>query len=444
MKVTRLPTDPGLAAWDAILPGGRRYAPVEQNERADWLVIGAGFAGLAAARRLRQLHATDRIVLLEARRVAEGPVGRNSGFMIDLPHNLASDDYAGALDKDRAEATENRAAIAFAQEAAAEFGFTAETLVRSGKINAAATDKGTRHNEDYAKHLASLGEAHEVLDAAQMRAVSGSDYYQSGLYTPGTAMLQPALYAREMAAGLAGQGVAIFENSPVTALECDGGTWAATTAKGSVQAPKVILAVNGHAESFGYFRRRLMHIYLYGSMTRALSEDEERRLGGEKVWGFTPADPMGTTVRKVSGIGGTRLIIRNRVTWAPSREDTQHRVEKMGRSHDRSFRARFPMLANVEMEHRWGGLLCLSRNGVSAFGEIESGLYAACCQNGLGAARGTYSGMMAADLASGISSEALTRFEDQAPPSRLPPGPIATLGARATLRWGEYKAGREL
>ena len=89
-------------------------------------------------------------------------------------------------------------------------------------------------------------------------------------------------------------------------------------------------------------------------------------------------------------------------------------------------------------------MLCLSRNGSSAFGEVEPGLFAAGCQNGLGAARGTYTGMMAADLASENSSDALARFNLQELPSRLPPEPFVSLGAKATLRWGEYKAGREL
>jgi len=444
MKVTQLPVDPGPAAWDAILPTGQIYPTLEGKQTADWLIIGAGFAGLAAARRLRQIHPTDRIVLIEARRIAEGPVGRNSGFMIDLPHNLVSDDYAGALEKDRTEAAQNRAAINFALDAASEYEFSAETIVQSGKTNAAATDKGTKHNYDYAAHLKAMGEDHELLDAMQMRELSGTTYYQSGLYTPGTAMLQPALFAREMASGLASQNVDVIENSPVTSLRRNGATWIADTPSGSIETPKVILTVNGHLESFGFFKRRLMHIFLFGSMTRALSDDEIKQLGGAPVWGFTPADPMGTTVRKIAGNSGTRLIIRNRVAWAPSRFINDETVAEMGKTHDRSFLARFPMLKNVEMEHRWGGLLCLSRNGTSAFGEVEPGLFAAGCQNGLGAARGTYSGMMVADLAGENLSEALTEFKNQALPSHLPPSPFANLGAKAVMRWGEFKAGREL
>jgi len=236
----------------------------------------------------------------------------------------------------------------------------------------------------------------------------------------------------------------IFEDSPVKALSRDADVWTAATPRGRVDASRVILAVNGHAQSFGFFKRRLMHIYLYASMTRPLSDDEEKRLGGEQIWGFTPADPMGTTVRKIAGTGGTRIVIRNGVTWNPSMQADERTVAKIGAHHDRSFRARFPMLGDVGFEHRWGGLLCLTRNAVSAFGEVERGLYSACCQNGLGAARGTLSGMLTADLASGKTSEYLNFLLSEAEPKRLPPEPFASIGAKAVLRLNTFKAGAEL
>lgn len=443
MKVTRLPRDPGITGWNAILP--EAAAPVQLTERitADWLVIGAGFAGLAATRRLSQLHPGDRIVLLEAGRVGQGPAGRNTGFMIDLPHDLASDDYGGALEADLMQTRANRKSIAFAAQMAEEFGLSEETFTRTGKTNAAATDKGHKHNLDYAEHLGRMGEEHELLDAVQMRELTGSDYYISGLYTPGTAMIQPALYVRTIAERLRSDRVQIFENTPVVALDRNG-TWQAETPKGAVSAPRVILSVNGHANSFGRFRGRLLHVHLYASMTRALTPDEVARLGGQQRWALTPADPLGSTVRRISGTGGDRIITRNRFTCDPSMEVSDRRVARMGRDHDRAFAARFPMLRDVEMEYRWGGRLCLSWNNVPALGEVEEGLYSACCQNGLGVAKGTLHGMLMAELASGVESDTLREVMAQDAPKRLPPTPFTWLGANAVMRWGEYKAGREL
>ena len=113
MKVARLPKDPGATGWNAILSDAPARAMLSEETTSDWLVIGAGFAGLAAARRLSKLHPTDRITVLEARRVAHGPAGRNSGFMIDLPHDLSSEVYGGQIEQDRRHIRMNRAAIRF-------------------------------------------------------------------------------------------------------------------------------------------------------------------------------------------------------------------------------------------------------------------------------------------------------------------------------------------
>lgn len=444
IQVTKQPYDPGVAAWNAILPPGPCYPALEKNQTADWVVIGAGFAGLSAARRLQQLHPNDTVALIEARRIGEGPAGRNSGFMIDLPHNLASQNYSGGANDDLAQIKANRHAIAFAIKAKEEFGFSKEAIIQSGKINAAATSKGNKHNLTYASHLADIGEHGELLDRKQMSEICGSDYYRSGLYTPGTAMLQPALYVRELAAGLAAKGLKIYENSPVNLMSKEGRGWKIRTPKGYLKTSKVILAVNGHAESFGFYQRRLMHIYLYGSITRPLSKSENKQLGGDPNWAFTPADPMGTTVRKIRTHDGTRIIVRNRFTWAPKRSVSDKKLSAASFVHERSFKARFPMLGDVTMEHSWGGLLCLSWNNVAAFGELDEGLYSACCQNGLGTAKGTFHGIMAAELASGQPSEQLTHLLTQPEPKRLPPEPFASIGANAYMRWGEYAAGADL
>ncbi|MGI9355191.1 MAG: NAD(P)/FAD-dependent oxidoreductase [Rhizobiaceae bacterium] len=444
MKVTRLPFDPGPAAWKELLPPVAVNPPLEGSQTADVVVIGAGFAGLSAARCLSQLDPKLKIAVLEARRIGDGPAGRNSGFMIDLPHNLASKDYAGSRENDRRQTAMNREAIAFAAEAASELGMSDEAFTISGKINAAATRKGVAHNEDYARHLTDLDERHELLDAQTIREICGSSYYRSGLFTPGTAMIQPALYVRDLAQGLVANGAAIHENSPVVELSRSASCWDVICTAGRISAGKIVLATNGHAESFGYFKRRLIHIYLYASMTRPLSTGEVNRLGGKPRWAFTSADPMGTTVRKISGIGGDRILMRNRFTWAPNRTVSERKLAGVASVHDRSFGHRFPMLDSVDMQYRWGGLLCLSWNTVPAFGEIEPGLFSACCQNGLGTAMGTLSGKLAAQLVAGGTSASLRAMQSFAGPRRLPPEPFASIGANATMRWGEFKAGREL
>ncbi len=437
--IRRQPAETGVSGWEAIAP--RRFPPrvLDSALRADWLIVGAGFGGLSAARRLRQLRPADSIVVLDAQAVAIGASGRNSGFMIDVPHNLTSGNYSvGGAASSLLEISQNRMAIAFASEIAREYGMPAETFDPSGKINAAATERGLRLNRGFADSLRQIGEPSETLDAAQMREITGSGYYLGGVYTPGAVMIQPADYIRRLAQGLAGE-IDLFENSPVLSLARKGQVWEAVSRRGSVQAPRVILAVNGHVESFGHFRRRLIHVYTYASMSAAFPAGQ----GGADRWALLPADPMGATLRKITRDGRSRIVIRTHFTYNPDIRVSERQVARIAAQERRSFDERFPALKDVPMEFSWAGALCLSTNHTPAFGEIEPGLYSACCENGLGTVKSTLAGMMAAELATGTSSEPLRQFRRQPQPGRLPPRPIAWLGINAVIRWHQLRAGRE-
>ncbi|WP_170751491.1 NAD(P)/FAD-dependent oxidoreductase [Ruegeria lacuscaerulensis] len=435
-----LPRHRGPAAWSVLLGDPPPARELDTQITADFTIIGAGFAGLSAARRLTQLQPDAKIVVLEAGRVAEGAAGRNSGFMIDLPHDLASDDYAGAGD-DRTMIALNRQAIGFAREAVAQYQIDPNYFDPAGKVNGAVSAAGNAHNESYAQHLASLGETSEMLDPQQMHELTGSRHYRSGLYTPGTAMLQPAGYVRGLAAGLVGDGVAVFENSAVTGFAKQGSAWQVQTARGSVSTGTVILTVNGHLESFGIETDRLMQLFLFAAMTPELDAEQMAHIGGQSRWGVTPSDPMGTTMRRIdSGQGGNRIVTRTCAALRPGMAVKARDLNRAARVMQRKFDQRFPQLAGLQMQYQWAGHLCLSLNGVSVARQIEPGVFSGCVQNGLGTARGTLTGIAAAERACGHQSDITRHFEEEQPPKRLPPQPFRELGANVVLRWKEWRA----
>lgn len=442
--IKRLPVDTGVSGWEAI---STRTAPVRQLDgrvSADWLIIGAGFAGLSAARRLSQLHPGDSIAVVDAHEVAKGPAGRNSGFMIDVPHSLSSGEYSVAGESATAqEIAQNRFAIAFAADVAREYGLSAQTFDPSGKINAAATERGMKLNSNYARSLNSIGEQYQLLDAAQMQAITGSSYYHGGLYTPGAVMIQPAQYIRDLAAGL-GDKISLYERSPIIELSRAAGTWTAKSSRGVIHAPKVILAVNGHVEDFGHFQGRLLHVFTYASMTAAYRHDAfAKQAASQERWALLPADPMGATLRKITTEGYSRIVIRTRFTYDPSIQVTPARVAAIAEEQRHSMDARFPELKSIPLEFSWAGRLCLSRNSAPAFGEVEEGLYSACCENGLGTVKSTLAGVMAAELASGMHSSSLDNFSRLPGPSKLPPKLLTTLGVNSVIRWQALRTGRE-
>lgn len=438
-----LPRQRGPAGWNAILPPRAVGPALDQNMTADFTIIGGGFAGLAAARRLTQLAPSARVVVLEAGAIAEGATGRNSGFMIDLPHELTSEDYAGSGD-DRRVIELNRHAQAFAEDAVEDYGIDPNFFERAGKVNGAASEAAHAHNVSYAKHLDSLGEGSELLDATAMREMTGSSHYLSGLYTPGTVMLQPAGFVRGMADGLRRDRVEIYENSPVTGIVRNGTAWSVRTAKAQVETGKVILTVNGHLESFGFARGRLMQLFLFATMTPELTRDDLDRLGGQDRWGITPSDPMGTTLRRIdTGQGGNRIVTRTCAVLRSGMVATAADMARASRVMQSKFDSRFPQLAGMKMDYAWAGHLCLSLNGVSIMQEIENGVFSGCVQNGLGTARGTLTGIGAAELACGTTSHVTRHFTAEDGPKRLPPRPFRDIGANSVLRWKEWKARAE-
>jgi len=439
----RTPVHKGPAAWSAILPGQPAPVPLPGDQTVDVAIIGGGFAGLAAARRLRQLDPTLTISVLEASRLAEGASGRNSGFMIDLPHELTSDDYAGHGD-DRGMIALNRQAIAFARGAVEDYGISADFFDPVGKVNGAASETADVLNRSYADHLTSLGEPNERLDAQGMLQLTGSRHYVSGLYTPGTVMLQPAGFIRGFGEGLRANGVSIWEETPVIAFARQGTNWTLTTPKGRITAGKVILANNGHLESFGFATNRLMHVFLYASMTVDLPPEVLKTLGGQPRWGVTPSDPMGTTMRRIdTALGGNRIVTRTCASFLPGMEPSEADLRRTAAVHREKFADRFPALAGVKQEYTWAGHLCLTRNGVSIAREQEPGLFAAAVCNGLGTARSTLTGIAAAELAMGLTTAATRHFAAEAEPVKLPPKPFSTLGANLFLRFKEWRAGAE-
>ena len=438
--IPKLPVDPGVTGWNAVLPRAPAYPTLDEHRTADWLVVGAGFAGLSAAKRLGEIRPGDRTVVIDATRIGHGPAGRNSGFMIDIPH--FSQSMVGAPNNDvRRKIEMNRAAIAFAAKVASELEIPPEIFDRRGVIMGASTKRGVDANHDYAANMDAIGEPYRHLDAATMAEICGTDYYIGGILSPGSAMIQPAAYVRSLAQGVS-RTAAIYENTPAVRYSKVPDGWRVDTPNGSVTAPCVILAVNGHLQNFGFYAGRLMHIFAYASMTRELSGSEVARLGGHRHWGVLPSDSMGTTIRRISGMGGDRFVIRSRYTYEPAMEIPDEKVAAGERSQRRVFDERFPMLKGVEFEYSWAGRLCLSWNGTPAYGEIEPGLFSACCQNGLGVARGTFAGMMAAQWVTKSDHPLMDDFLSQGTPSVIPPEPFASIGAGLTLKWKQWLARR--
>ena len=80
-------TNDNECSWIKDLIPRTNINTLKSNENCDWLVVGAGYTGLSAARKLGQIHPNQKIILVDAQLAGEGASGRNSGYLVDTTLN---------------------------------------------------------------------------------------------------------------------------------------------------------------------------------------------------------------------------------------------------------------------------------------------------------------------------------------------------------------------
>lgn len=439
LEFARFPAPDGVNGWWESLPPAPRASAVSGDCRYDWVVVGGGITGLCAARRLAELAPDASIALVEADRIGRTTAGRNSGFFVDLPHDISSESYSRSVEEDKADVRFQRHGIDYVRSVVRRHGIDCDWR-DDGKFHASVNRKGQTALEHFAHGLERIGEAFEWLNASGIRAVTGTDFYRGALFTPGCSTVQPAALMRGLAASLP-QNVTVFELSAITEIEHRGDTKVLHCAGGKIVTKRVILCTNAYAATFGRHPNGLLPVYTFASLTRVMNPDEVAALGGTRSWSLIPADPMGTTVRRLAT---NRICVRNHFAFRPGLEVSEADLAKAKRLHQRSFDRRFPMLGGVELEYTWGGPLCLSANNGALFGRRDDGVFEAIGCNGLGLSRGSASGKLIAEYALGQSGELVRQLLTQPHPRSMPIRPIVDVAVSAAIWAKEFSAGAEL
>lgn len=432
--ITRLPSNDKTNAWNTILPARQPHAQLRAQVKADWLVVGAGYAGLAAARRLAENRPQDKVVIVDAGVCGENASGRNSGFAIDLPHTTSSnlDQLEGAHRHLRLA----RAAIAELSGLVQRHNIQCDWS-KDGKYHAAVTSEGSEKMlEPFAKELDALNEPYEWIDEKTLFEKTGTQHFKRAVYTPGCILMNPAALTRGLADTLP-ENVTLYENTAVTKLESANGI-TATTPAGSVQAPRMILAANGFSDQFTSSNAMgFVHLALHASLSRPLTPPEQKLYNVAKPWGLTPANAFGGVTMRYTN--DHRLLIRQDIKLCMGQNTPKAATQKMTQQHLKILHDRFPQLPQLTFDNTWVGYICMSRNGAPAFGQSAFNVWTAACQNGIGVTKGTISGMLAADMACEQDNPLISDLQSMGTPQSLPPKALVEIGARATMKWEMWK-----
>lgn len=437
MAVRLLPNDDETCGWIRALPERPPPRRLDGDMDVDWAILGAGFTGLAAARRLAELLPGARIVVVDAQRAGEGASGRNSGFVVDVSTSRAGTD-PGADEEYRRKHQLNMAGIAALRERVEAHRIDCQ-WGEVGKYHCAADEANIPEVEAIASFCQRLGFEHEDLDRAALTRRLGTGYYLRGVFTPHAVMVQPAALVRGLALNLP-DTVTLCEETPVTAIGY-GATIRLTTATGTIRAANLILAANAFLPAVGVLRRRLMPMTLTASLTRPLSDEEHASIGSPGEWGVLAAHGKGATVRLTRD---RRILMRNTAEFWPAMAMSAADLAPRRAIHERAIRVRFPGLGAVEIEHTWSGVTGMSRNLTPFFGRLGANVYASGGYNGSGLARGTIAGRLLVDYALGHDSDLLRHILSFPGPAWIPPRPFLDLAVHWRLNRAGVGLGRDL
>ena len=383
--------------WLDEYPGSLEPRPsLDGDLDCDIAIIGAGFTGLWTAYYLKREAPDARIVVLEKEIAGFGPSGRNGGWVqggmagtpsaYGLKGNRRLLDWAGAAADSSVE--EIRSVVD-------REGIDCDFL-EAGALSLATSEPQRQ------RQLAEIGSGEQLLSPAQTAELVRASGVCASYFNPTAARVDPARLVRGLAEAVERSGVSIFERT--AAIETGPGVVRCTS--GSVKAETVIRATEAFTTQAKDHARQFLPLYSLMVATEPLPDSTWDEIGWED--GLLISDHHHLFFYAQRTRGG-RLAIGGRGSpyriQAPIDDQNERNASVRSRLEETIART-FPLLADAEVTHHWGGPLAVPRDwSMSITFDPASGTGWAGGYTGHGVAASNLSGRTLTDLVLGRQTE---------------------------------------
>jgi glycine/D-amino acid oxidase-like deaminating enzyme len=228
-----------------------------------------------------QRYPEKRVVLLEAKALANGASGRNGGMMLNWVYGVGpmSDEMTAHVYHATHQTIDSIEQIIQTHHLDVSYR-------RDGCFEVFTDEQRAVEAQAEAAHLNSIGVPVQFWDAAQVRQKINLNGIYGGLFDPSEGQLNGVQFIRGLRPVLEVRGVKIYEGTAVTKIT-EGPTIEVTTANGSVKAKAIVLATNGYTGKLGYFRKAYFPLHSHVFATDPLSDEAARQLGWHGTAGFS-------------------------------------------------------------------------------------------------------------------------------------------------------------
>ena len=425
-------------SWINDLTSRTNIKSLESNEDSEWLIIGAGYTGLSAARKLAQLYPYQKIIIIDAQLAGEGASSRNSGYLVDTTLN---DGFTSNKDLENYKKKTDiyNLGINAVKKFINDYQVDCEWN-DCGKYFASSKKEDEKTLINFSETLKKLDFKHNLLSNNELSKRLGTNFYNVALHTKGGVLLHPGKLVRAMIDVLP-KNVCLYENSSLLSWGKTKDIISCEFKNGKINTKKIIFATNGFLKSLGIKSNYNFPITLTASMTRPLTEDEFKSIGQPKEWGVLPVRPMGATIRMTKD---KRILIRNTAEVHNPFRMSKFDLQKRSINQKIGIKRRFPQLPDDIIQSSWSGVVSRTRNSSQIFEKIDNNVFAAGCYNGSGIGVGTLFGEQIAIKASEENSKEIETIEARNKPTWLPPQPFLNLGVKTRLVYERLRARSEI
>jgi len=411
---------------------------LNKNLSCDYLIIGAGFTGLSAARQLAKIFNDKNIILVDSQLAGEGASARNSGYLVDTTLNdgfTSNKNIENYKKKIKIYDEGIKAVKKFVKEYQVDCDWN-----ECGKYFASSQISDKNISIKFSNLLSSLGFNNQILYEHDLNKKLGTSFYKIGVYTSGGILLNPAKLIRSMIDALP-QNVDLFENTHLQKWEILNGKVVSYFDNFKITTKKIIFCTNGFLRSLNICKNYSFPLTLTASLTRPLNKKEFKNIGCPNEWGVLPIRPMGATVRMTKD---KRILIRNTAEINDPKEFSEKYLTIRKKVHLFGIKKRFPSLPDNIIESTWSGVVCRSRNGSQIFERINENIYAAGCYNGSGIGTGTFFGEQIAMMASNQDTDKINLVKNIVKPTKLPSRFLLNIGVYTRLFYERLRARKEI
>jgi len=425
-------------SWINDLDRRSNIKTLDKNKSCDWLIVGAGYTGLSAARKLSELHPNEKIIIIEAQLAGEGASGRNSGYLVDTTLNdgfTSNKEISNYKKKTNIYKLGIDVVKKFIKEHQVDCDWN-----ESGKYFASSNQKDRKILENFSKTLLKLNFEHNILEKNILGKRLGTNFYNLALYTKGGILLHPGKLVRAMVDALP-DNVELLENSQLNEWSKNSDIITCKFNNHKIITKKIIFCANGFLKSLGIKNNYNFPLTLTASMTRPLTDTEFKSIGEPKEWGVLPVRPMGATIRMTKD---KRILIRNTAEVHSPFKMSKLNLDKSSLNQRHGIRKRFPNLPNDIIESSWSGIVSRTRNSSQIFDKIDHNVFVAGCYNGSGIGVGALFGEQIAIKASNEESDEINTIELRTKPTWLPPQPFLDYSIKTRLIYERFRASSEI